>query len=194
MGTRFMCTLEAPIHHNIKETIVKADETDTSIVMRRWTNTTRLYKNKVTEAALKVEKESKTGEFAEMAPYVSGKRGKEVFINGDPEFGVSCSPPCFHHPPGFSSKAGFHHIRVYSTKKPNADISCFSRDRYGPPARSSVSSTTFPRVTTCCSASSARQRRHLPRSSSSPRWAAASYRAGNRPITKWRYREFMYIA
>lgn len=88
MGTRFMCTLEAPIHHNIKETIVKADETDTSIVMRRWTNTTRLYKNKVTEAALKVEKESKTGEFAEMAPYVSGKRGKEVFINGDPEFGV----------------------------------------------------------------------------------------------------------
>ncbi|KXJ89790.1 hypothetical protein Micbo1qcDRAFT_136888 [Microdochium bolleyi] len=88
MGTRFMCTLEAPIHHNIKETIVKADETDTSIVMRRWTNTTRLYKNKVTEAALKVERESKTGEFAEMAPYVSGKRGKEVFINGDPEFGV----------------------------------------------------------------------------------------------------------
>ncbi|KAH7020946.1 uncharacterized protein B0I36DRAFT_333491 [Microdochium trichocladiopsis] len=88
MGTRFMCTVEAPIHHNIKETIVKADETDTSIVMRRWTNTTRLYKNKVTEAALKVERESKTGEFAEMAPFVSGKRGKEVFINGDPEFGV----------------------------------------------------------------------------------------------------------
>lgn len=95
MGTRFMCTLEAPIHHNIKETIVKADETDTSIVMRRWTNTTRLYKNKVTEAALKVEKESKTGEFAEMAPYVSGKRGKEVFINGDPEFGVSFSSSAY---------------------------------------------------------------------------------------------------
>ncbi|KAJ1324821.1 NADH:quinone reductase (non-electrogenic) [Microdochium nivale] len=88
MGTRFMCTLEAPIHHNIKETIVKADETDTAIVMRRWTNTTRLYKNKVTDAALKVERESKTGDFAEMAPHVSGKRGKEVFINGDPEFGV----------------------------------------------------------------------------------------------------------
>jgi hypothetical protein len=38
---------------------------------------------------LKIERESTTGEFAEVAPYVSGKRGKEVFINGDTEYGVS---------------------------------------------------------------------------------------------------------
>ncbi|KAL2119800.1 hypothetical protein VTJ04DRAFT_6761 [Mycothermus thermophilus] len=88
MGTRFLCTVEAPIHHNIKETIVKAQETDTVLVLRRWKNTTRLYRNKVTEEALKIERESKTGEFSEVAPYVSGKRGKEVFINGDPEYGV----------------------------------------------------------------------------------------------------------
>jgi NAD(P)H-dependent flavin oxidoreductase YrpB (nitropropane dioxygenase family) len=88
MGTRFLCTVEAPIHHNIKETIVKAQETDTALVLRRWKNTTRLYRNKVTEEALKIERESKTGEFSEVAPYVSGKRGKEVFINGDPEYGV----------------------------------------------------------------------------------------------------------
>ena len=88
MGTRFLCTVESPVHHSIKETIVKAQETDTALVMRRWTNTTRLYRNKVTEQALKVERESKTGEFSEIAPFVSGKRGKEVFINGDPEYGV----------------------------------------------------------------------------------------------------------
>lgn len=88
MGTRFLCTVEAPIHHNIKEAIVKAQETDTALVLRRWRNTTRLFKNKVVKDALKVEKESKTGEFSEIAPYVSGKRGKEVFINGDPEYGV----------------------------------------------------------------------------------------------------------
>lgn len=88
MGTRFLCTVEAPIHHNIKEAIVKAQETDTALVLRRWRNTTRLFKNKVVRDALKVEKESKTGEFSEIAPYVSGKRGKEVFINGDPEYGV----------------------------------------------------------------------------------------------------------
>ncbi|KAI0129464.1 hypothetical protein BJ170DRAFT_273521 [Xylariales sp. AK1849] len=88
MGTRFMCTVEAPIHNNIKETIVKASETDTALVMRRWTNTTRLYRNKVTDAAVKVEKDSKSDSFDEMAPLVSGKRGREVFINGDPDYGV----------------------------------------------------------------------------------------------------------
>lgn len=88
MGTRFMCTAEAPIHQNIKEQIVRADETDTALVLRRWKNTTRLYRNKVTEEALRVERESKTGDFAEIAPFVSGQRGKQVFINGDPEYGV----------------------------------------------------------------------------------------------------------
>ncbi|KAI1101251.1 hypothetical protein F4804DRAFT_316437 [Jackrogersella minutella] len=88
MGTRFMCTVEAPIHQKIKEEIVNAQETDTALVMRRWTNTTRLYRNKVTDQVVQIEKESKTGEFAEIAPYVSGKRGREVFLTGDPNFGV----------------------------------------------------------------------------------------------------------
>lgn len=88
MGTRFMCTVEAPIHENIKKQIVNAQETDTELVMRRWKNTTRLYKNKVTEAATKIERESTIGKFEEVAPYVSGKRGREVFINGDPDYGV----------------------------------------------------------------------------------------------------------
>ncbi|TVY46947.1 Nitronate monooxygenase [Lachnellula cervina] len=88
MGTRFMCTIEAPIHHNIKQSIVDAQETDTELVLRRWRNTSRLFKNKVTNEAVKIEKESTTGKFEEVAPYVSGKRGREVFINGDPDFGV----------------------------------------------------------------------------------------------------------
>ncbi|TVY85767.1 Nitronate monooxygenase [Lachnellula willkommii] len=88
MGTRFMCTIEAPIHQNIKQSIVDAQETDTELVMRRWTNTTRLFKNKVTKEAVKIEKESTTGKFEEVAPFVSGKRGREAFINGDPDFGV----------------------------------------------------------------------------------------------------------
>jgi NAD(P)H-dependent flavin oxidoreductase YrpB (nitropropane dioxygenase family) len=88
MGTRFMATVEAPLHENIKKTIVGAQETDTALVLRRWRNTSRLFKNKVTEQALKVERESTTGEFSEIAPYVSGKRGREVFVNGDPEYGV----------------------------------------------------------------------------------------------------------
>ena len=88
MGTRFMCTIEAPIHNNIKESIVNAEETDTQLLMRRWTNTARYFKNKVTEAAAKIEKESTTGKFEEISEYVSGKRGRQVFLNGDPDFGV----------------------------------------------------------------------------------------------------------
>ncbi|KAF2496763.1 inosine monophosphate dehydrogenase [Lophium mytilinum] len=88
MGTRFMCTIEAPIHNNIKQAIVDAQETDTELVLRRWRNTSRLFKNKVTSEAVKIEKESTTGEFKEVAPFVSGQRGRQVFINGDKDFGV----------------------------------------------------------------------------------------------------------
>ena len=88
MGTRFMCTVEAPIHMNVKEEIVRAQETDTQLVLRRWKNTTRLYKNKVTNEAAKIEKESTTGEFEEVRPLMSGQRGREVFLNGDIDYGV----------------------------------------------------------------------------------------------------------
>lgn len=88
MGTRFMCTVEAPIHQNIKQSIVDAQETDTDLLLRRWKNTSRLFRNKVTEEALKIEKESKTGEFKEVQPYVAGSRGRQVFLNGDKDYGV----------------------------------------------------------------------------------------------------------
>lgn len=89
MGTRFMSTVEAPIHQKVKEAIVAAQETDTALVLRRWKNTSRLFANKVARDALKVEKESPSGEFSEIQPYVSGQRGRQVFINGDVDFGVS---------------------------------------------------------------------------------------------------------
>ena len=88
MGTRFMCTIEAPIHHNVKQEIVNAQETDTELVLRRWKNTSRLYANKVAKEAVKAERESVSGKFEDVAEYVSGKRGREVFINGDVDHGV----------------------------------------------------------------------------------------------------------
>jgi NADH:quinone reductase (non-electrogenic) len=96
MGTRFMCTVEAPVHWNIKETIVRARETDTQLVLRRWKNTSRYFRNKVSEAAYEIERSSQTGEFKEVQQYVSGQRGRQVFLNGDPDYGVSrvrsCTP------------------------------------------------------------------------------------------------------
>lgn len=88
MGTRFMCTVEAPIHHNIKEAIVKAQETDTKLVLRKWRNTSRLFKNKVSTEAYEIENRPETKDFEAVGPYVSGKRGRQVFLNGDPDYGV----------------------------------------------------------------------------------------------------------
>ncbi|CAK7563142.1 MAG: hypothetical protein SEPTF4163_001001 [Sporothrix epigloea] len=88
MGTRFVCTVEAPVHHKIKEAIVHAQETDTMLAFRRWRDTTRLYRNKVTEDALKIETESKTGDFSEIAPLVSIERSRQVFVTGDPNYGA----------------------------------------------------------------------------------------------------------
>ncbi|TID22950.1 inosine monophosphate dehydrogenase [Venturia nashicola] len=90
MGTRFMCTIEAPIHVNIKQAIVDAQETDTHLVLRKWRNTSRLFANKVATAALKIEQEDTTGDFVKsgIGAYMSGQRGRQVFINGDPDYGV----------------------------------------------------------------------------------------------------------
>jgi len=110
MGTRFLCTVgnatppyfllflsgtlivvviaEAPVHINVKKAIVAATEDDTELVLRRWRNTTRLFKNKPAVEAKRIETTSTTGEFSEVQPYVSGKRGREVFITGDVNYGV----------------------------------------------------------------------------------------------------------
>jgi NAD(P)H-dependent flavin oxidoreductase YrpB (nitropropane dioxygenase family) len=47
MGTRFMCTEEAPIHRNVKQAIVDATEKDTALMFRTLKNTARVFKNKV---------------------------------------------------------------------------------------------------------------------------------------------------
>jgi NAD(P)H-dependent flavin oxidoreductase YrpB (nitropropane dioxygenase family) len=90
MGTRFMCTIEAPIHHKIKVAITEASEHDTELVMRKWRNTSRLFSNKVAKQAVALEKADTTGDFAKsgIGAYVSGARGRQVFINGDKDYGV----------------------------------------------------------------------------------------------------------
>ncbi len=47
METRFMCTVKSPIHHNIKQAIVNADERNTALIFRTLHNTARVFSNKV---------------------------------------------------------------------------------------------------------------------------------------------------
>lgn len=87
MGTRFLCTVESPIHQNIKETIVKATERDTALMFRTLHNTARVFLNKVSAEVVKIEKKGKT-KFEEIQHLVSGVRGKKVYETGDPDYGV----------------------------------------------------------------------------------------------------------
>ncbi|ORZ15245.1 2-nitropropane dioxygenase [Absidia repens] len=87
MGTRFMCTVEAPIHQKIKEAIVAADEYQTSLVFQPFRNTSRIFKNKVAVEVNNREKNPNV-KFEDIKDLVSGARGRQVYTTGDPEFGV----------------------------------------------------------------------------------------------------------
>ncbi|KAL4070055.1 hypothetical protein V8B97DRAFT_2024371 [Scleroderma yunnanense] len=86
--TRFMCTTESPIHQNIKDTIVKATEQDTIHIFRTLKNTARVFKNKVSTEVVALERRPGGAEFSELRDLVSGARGKLVYENGDPDYGI----------------------------------------------------------------------------------------------------------
>ena len=89
MGTRFLCTVESPIHHNVKKAITEANEGDTELLLRKWKNTNRLFKNEVTKEAKRIEVQQLDSEFKDVQHLVSGQRGKKVFLTGDVNAGVS---------------------------------------------------------------------------------------------------------
>jgi nitronate monooxygenase len=73
MGTRFIATKEAPVHHHVKEAIVRATELDTRLIMRSLRNTERVLNNAGVERLL--EKERTLGAsltFADIVPEVAG--------------------------------------------------------------------------------------------------------------------------
>ena len=56
MGTRFIATVEAPVHENVKQAILNASELDTRLVMRPLRNTERVLNNPAVERLLAKEK------------------------------------------------------------------------------------------------------------------------------------------
>ncbi|BGP21527.1 2-nitropropane dioxygenase [Rhodotorula toruloides] len=87
-GTVFMATKESYVHDNIKRAMVRADERSTTHIFRTLRNTARVFKNKVAEEVVAKERRPGGVEFPELAPLVSGARGKKVYDNGDPDAGV----------------------------------------------------------------------------------------------------------
>ncbi len=89
MGTRFMCTQESCIHDKVKLQMVENDERATQLIFRTLRNTARVARNKISEEVISIEK-AKGGETTidDIAHLVSGQRGKKVYENGDPDYGI----------------------------------------------------------------------------------------------------------
>lgn len=86
MGTRFCATKEAPIHENFKQAIVEADERQTKLIFRTYSNTARVAANAISEEVVKLEREGKP--FEEVAHLVKGQRGLKGYESGDTDHGV----------------------------------------------------------------------------------------------------------
>merc|ERR1711976_800661 len=78
MGTAFMATKEAPIHENIKKTLVEAKETDTTHIFRTMGNTERVYKNKAAAEVRSIEAKH-PGEFDKIVHLVKGENYRVSF-------------------------------------------------------------------------------------------------------------------
>ena len=91
MGTRFMATVEAPIHQNVKDAIVAASELDTRLIMRPLRNTERVLNNPAVERVLTMEKAKGSDiTFEDILTDVAGVYPK-VMIDGDMDVGAwSC--------------------------------------------------------------------------------------------------------
>lgn len=89
MGTRFVATREAPVHENMKQAMVEADERSTTLVFRTLRNTARVYRNEVSGKVLEIESRPGDTDFADLKDLVAGVRGRERCIEGgDIEGGV----------------------------------------------------------------------------------------------------------
>ena len=83
MGTRFLATKDAPIHDNVKQAIVEADELQTRLIMRNLRNTERVLKNAAVEEIIRIEKEKGGAEtIDDIRHLVTGAKGRLVLQEG----------------------------------------------------------------------------------------------------------------
>jgi NAD(P)H-dependent flavin oxidoreductase YrpB (nitropropane dioxygenase family) len=86
MGTRFLCTSEAPVHRAVKERLVRATERDTDLIFRSLNNTSRVARNEVSTEVIRRLDAGAT--FDEVRELVAGSRGRTVYESGDTDAGI----------------------------------------------------------------------------------------------------------
>lgn len=88
MGTRFVCTQEAPVHLALKQALCQASERDTNLIFRTLHNTARVFKNAVSDQVLAIERRLGGCQFADVRELVAGTRGRAAWESGDVNGGV----------------------------------------------------------------------------------------------------------
>lgn len=83
MGTRFIATTDAPVHENVKQALVEADERQTRLIMRGLRNTERVMKNAAVDEIVRIEAE-KGNEVSidDIRHLVTGVKGRKVLQEG----------------------------------------------------------------------------------------------------------------
>ena len=87
MGTRFMCTKEAPVHVNVKQEMIKNDERATDLIFRTMRNTARVARNAISQEVVEIEKKG-NATIDDISHLVAGTRGKVVLEDGDMDHGI----------------------------------------------------------------------------------------------------------
>lgn len=87
MGTRFMCTKEAPIHTNVKHEMLENDERSTELIFRTMRNTARVAKNAISQQVVEIESKG-NATIDDISHLVAGTRGKVVLEDGDTDHGI----------------------------------------------------------------------------------------------------------
>ncbi len=92
MGTRFIATQEAPVHQNVKETLVSAGERDTELIMRPLRNTERVLRNAAVAKIREIETEKGADlKVTDIVHLVAGAQNRKVLQEGEMDAGAwSC--------------------------------------------------------------------------------------------------------
>ncbi|MCP3985925.1 MAG: nitronate monooxygenase [bacterium] len=89
MGTRFIATQEAPVHQNVKQALVDADELQTELIMRSLRNTERVLRNEPVKKIKEIEAEKGNDlGIEDIRDLVSGLGGRKVLQEGEMDGGV----------------------------------------------------------------------------------------------------------
>jgi nitronate monooxygenase len=88
MGTRFVCTQDAPVHDALKRALRDASERDTNLIFRSMNNTARVFKNAVSDEVMATERRLGGCRFEDLRSLVAGARGRAAWESGDIDGGV----------------------------------------------------------------------------------------------------------